>query len=113
MPQELSPELIKTLGPLAIILWGAVGGVKLYKMFHDDGAAKAEEPFTSKALAQEIDVVISANFSQFKDDVKAIIKEQGEANQKDSRNALHELALDLEIFDRAPILARRRRKRDR
>lgn len=111
MPQELSPELVKTLGPVAIILWGALGGIKLYKIFHGD--TKVDEPFTSKALAQEVDVVIAANFTQFKDDIKQIIKEQGEANQKDSRNALHELALDLEIFDRAPILSRRRRKRDR
>lgn len=108
--QDISPELSKTLGPLALILWGAFGGIKLWKSLRND---KVEEPFTSKALAQEIDVVISANFSQFKDDIRDIIKEQGEANQKDSRNALHELALDLEIFDRAPILARRRRKRDR
>lgn len=110
MLQDIPPEVTKNFGSLALILWGAFGGIKLWKALRND---KEVEPFTSKALAQEVDVVISANFTQFKDDIKQIIKEQGESNQKDSRNALHELALDLEIFDRAPILARRRRKRNR
>lgn len=111
MLQDIPPELSKALGPLALVFWIGVGAIKLYKSLRPPD--KTEEVFNSKALAQEVDVVIATNFIQFKDDIRAIVKEQGEANQKDYRNALTDLALDLELFESSPARVRRRRKRNR
>jgi hypothetical protein len=113
MLQDIPPELSKALGPLALVFWIGVGAIKLYKSLKGENGKKVEEVFNSKALAQQTDVVIAANFIQFKDDIRAIVKEQGEANQKDYRNALTDLALDLELFESSPARVRRRRKRNR
>lgn len=113
MLQDIPPELTKALGPLALVFWIGVGAIKLYKSLKGEDSKEPEESSISQALAQRTDVVISANFVKFKDDIKAIIKEQGDASQKDFRNALTELALDLEMFDSSPARTRRRRKRNR
>lgn len=108
MLEDIPPDVLKALGPLSLLAWGAFLGIKVWRYFH---GGKDED--SDKKEGQQLDVLITNGFIQLKTDLTTAIEKQSDVSQKDCRNALTELALDLEIFDSSPARARRRRKRKR